>query len=122
MTNEMIFSAVLITLALAFYSIGVWGERIGGQLKIWHVIFIWLGLTCDTTGTVIMMRIAGGLTADVHGVSGVFAIVLMFISAVWSTTVLILNNAKAMAKFHRFSIVVWVIWLFPYFTGFTASM
>ena len=123
MTGEMIFSAVLITLALVFYSIGVWSERIGGRLKVWHVIFFWLGLTFDTTGTVIMMKIAGGgITFDIHGISGVLAILLMLINAVWSTIVLALKDEKAIATFHKFSIVVWVIWLIPYFTGFTASM
>jgi len=123
MTSEMIFSAVLISLALLFYSIGVWSERIGGRLKVWHVVFFWLGLIFDATGTVIMMRIAGGgLTFDIHGISGVLAILLMLINAVWSTTVLALKDEKAIANFHKFSIVVWTIWLFPYFTGFTASM
>ena len=70
-----------------------------------------------------MMRIAGGgLTFDIHGISGVLAILLMLINAVWSTTVLALKDEKAIANFHKFSIVVWTIWLFPYFTGFTASM
>ena len=31
---------VIITLALALYTIGVWGERIQGILKWWHVVFL----------------------------------------------------------------------------------
>jgi len=52
----MAASVVLITLALVFYSIGVWSERLAGRLKGWHLAFFWLGLICDTTGTGIMFR------------------------------------------------------------------
>ena len=122
MTGEMIFAAVLISLALVFYSVGVWSERIGGRLKVWHVIFFWLGLLFDATGTLIMVRMAGGLTLDIHGVSGVLAILLMLINAIWATTVLVLKDEKAIANFHRFSLVVWTIWLIPYVSGFIAPM
>jgi uncharacterized repeat protein (TIGR03987 family) len=80
---------VIITLALVFYSIGVWSERFQGRLKTWHLIFFWLGLVCDTWGTGLMMEMAGGLTFDIHGVTGVIAILLMFIHAVWATIVLV---------------------------------
>ncbi|MEJ2488050.1 MAG: hypothetical protein P8Y68_20220 [Anaerolineales bacterium] len=30
---------IIITLALVFYSIGVWSERIQGKLKLWHLVF-----------------------------------------------------------------------------------
>lgn len=33
----MILSTVLITLALAFYSLGVWAEKIVRYLKPWHL-------------------------------------------------------------------------------------
>ena len=79
---------IIITGALIFYSIGVWSERFQGRLKAWHLVFFWLGLVCDTVGTGMMMEMAGGLTADVHGITGVIAIVLMFIHAIWATIVL----------------------------------
>jgi uncharacterized repeat protein (TIGR03987 family) len=91
-------------------------------LKVWHVIFFWLGLVFDATGTVVMVRMAGGLTFDIHGVSGVLAILLMLINAVWATAVLVLKDEKAIANFHRFSLVVWAIWLIPYVSGFIAPM
>lgn len=42
---------VIITFALVFYSVGVWGERVQGILKKWHVAFFGLGLAADATGT-----------------------------------------------------------------------
>lgn len=122
MTGAATASMILITLALVFYSIGVWSERLAGRLKAWHLIFFWGGLVFDTIGTTIMMEMAGGLTADVHGVTGVLAILLMVIHAIWATVVLLRKDEKAIVNFHKFSVVVWAIWLIPYLTGFFVSM
>ncbi len=122
MTSAMIVSTILISLALVFYTIGVWSERLAGRLKGWHLIFFWGGLVFDTTGTAIMMEMAGGLTFDIHGVTGVLAILLMIIHAIWATAVLLLKDEKAIVNFHKFSVVVWAIWLIPYFSGFALAM
>jgi uncharacterized repeat protein (TIGR03987 family) len=122
MTNELIISMVLISLALISYSIGVWSERIAGRLEAWHLIFFWVGLVFDTTGTGIMFEMAGGIGSNIHSLAGIAAILLMLIHAVWATIVLILKNERAITRFHHFSVVVWTIWLIPYFTGFFVSM
>ena len=122
MTSELIISTILITLALFFYSVGVWSERLAGRLKWWHLIFFWGGLVFDTTGTGIMFQIAGGIGADIHSITGIIAILLMIIHAIWATVVLVLKNEKAIINFHHFSVFVWAAWLVPYFTGFFASM
>ena len=107
---------IIISLALVFYSIGVWSERLAGKLKAWHLVFFWLGLVCDTWGTGLMLEMAGGLTYDLHGLTGLLAIVLMLIHAVWATIVLLRKNEKLIVSFHKFSVAVWVIWLIPYFS------
>jgi uncharacterized repeat protein (TIGR03987 family) len=107
---------------LVLYSIGAWSERLSGRLKPWHLIFFWGGLIFDTVGTALMMEMAGGITFDIHGITGVLAILLMLIHAVWATIVIIQKNEKAILNFHRFSVFVWVVWLIPYFTGFFVSM
>jgi uncharacterized repeat protein (TIGR03987 family) len=109
-------ATVVITLALVFYSIGVWSERFQGRLRPWHLVFFWAGLVCDTIGTGMMLDFAGGLTADIHGISGVLAIVLMLIHAVWASIVLARRDERLILTFHRFSLVVWAIWLIPYFS------
>ena len=117
MTNLLIVSTILMVLALICYSIGVWSERIAGRLKAWHVVFFWLGLIFDTTGTGMMMGMAGALALDVHSLTGVAAIVLMIIHAVWATIVRVRKDEPAILNFHKFSVVVWAIWLIPFFTG-----
>lgn len=116
---------IFITLALLFYTVGVWAEKIKKVLKKWHVIVFWLGFACDTIGTAVMGQIAGSSTQsglNFHAVTGVAAIVLMFCHAVWATVVIIKSNEKALKSFHKFSIVVWLIWLVPYLTGMVMGM
>jgi uncharacterized repeat protein (TIGR03987 family) len=122
MTGLSILPLIIISLALIFYSIGVWSERIQGKLKTWHLIFFWSGLVCDMWGTGLMIDMAGGLTSDIHGVTGVIAIVLMLIHAFWATLVLIKKDENAISNFHKFSLIVWFVWLIPYFSPMVINM
>jgi uncharacterized repeat protein (TIGR03987 family) len=122
MNSIVLISTILISLALVLYSIGVWSERLAGRLKAWHLIFFWTGLIFDTAGTGIMFDMAGTIGADIHTITGILAIVLMLIHAIWATVVLVRKNEAAIMKFHHFSVIVWVIWLIPYLSGFFASM
>ena len=115
-------ATVFINLALLFYTIGVWSERIQGRLKVWHTVLFWFGLVCDTLGTGMMFDYVGGMSFDIHGLSGMLAIVLMLIHAVWATIVLVKKDEKMIVNFHRFSIFVWLIWLIPYFSPMLFSM
>ena len=116
MSGEMSGPFIVINLALLFYSIGVWSERISGKLKVWHLVFFWLGIICDTLGTGMMFEMVGGMTFDIHGITGLIAILLMLIHAVWATVVLVRKDEKMINSFHKFSVVVWFIWLIPYFS------
>lgn len=109
-------SSIIITLALVCYSIGVWSERLAGRLKPWHLAFFWLGLLFDTWGTGMMFEMAGGMKFDLHGSTGLLAILLMFVHAVWATLVLWRKDERWITNFHRFSVAVWLIWLVPYFS------
>ncbi|MDU7962815.1 MAG: HsmA family protein [Clostridium perfringens] len=90
------------------YTIGVWSEHRAGILKKKHVIIFWCGLVCDTLGTYTMSRIVAagtdkGITPTdllIHQSTGMLAIILMLIH----------------------SLVVWFIWLIPYFVGMYIGM
>lgn len=121
MTESMI-PMIVINLALVFYSIGVWSERIQGKLKWWHLAFFGLGLFCDTWGTGLMFEMAGGMTFDIHGLTGLLAIVLMLIHALWALVVLLRKDEQALKSFHRFSVFVWLVWLIPYLSPIFLGM
>lgn len=109
-------ASTFITAALVFYTIGVWGERLRGRLEWWNLGFFVAGLICDTVGTGMMFDFVGGMTFDVHGISGLVAILLMFVHAVWALIVLVKRDEVARQRFHRFSVFVWAVWLIPYFS------
>lgn len=113
----LVNAMVMITLALVFYTLGVWAEKIQGTLKGWHLIVFWLGLLCDSLGTKLMGDISGGFSLSFHAVTGFLAIVLMLFHAIWATKVLKDKDQVKMEQFHKFSIFVWIVWLIPYLSG-----
>ena len=113
-----------ITLALVFYTIGTWAEKVQGRLKLWHIVFFLLGLVADSLGTAIMSDIAGqkGDVDPLHGITGMLAIVLMAIHAVWAIVTYRKGNENSMRNFSKFSVIVWAFWLVPYGLGLVLGM
>lgn len=129
MDGKLIFAIITITLALVFYTTGVFGERKAKTLNKNHVIIFWLGLIFDTIGTFKMGQIAkSGIevmnptSQSIHGITGALAIILMLFHAGWATWVLYKNDEKKKATFHKFSIAVWLVWLVPYIVGMIIGM
>ncbi|MGL5754902.1 MAG: HsmA family protein [Paraclostridium sp.] len=129
MSFKLILAILAITLALVFYTIGVFSERKAKELKKKHVIIFYIGLICDTTGTILMSQIAKTGTISIsttaqmiHGITGTAAIVLMLFHALWATWVLYKDDKQKQKVFHKFSIFVWCIWLIPYVIGAVIGM
>lgn len=126
MDTTLILAIITITLALVFYTIGVFSERRSGALTIKHVLLFGLGLVFDTTGTTIMSSIAkaesqaSGLS--LHQVTGVIAIILMAVHLIWAIYVLVKGTEQSKRTFHRFSLIVWLFWLIPYIAGVVIGM
>jgi uncharacterized repeat protein (TIGR03987 family) len=119
----LVTATIFISLALVFYSVGVWAERLSKVLKPWHIAVFWAGFVCDTTGTTLMGIIAkGGQPNPFHAVSGISAIVLMLAHAIWASFVILRGREEAKRRFHNFSLLVWVVWLVPYFSGMIMAM
>ena len=123
MSAVLTTSITAITLALIFYTIGVWAEQRAKTLKWSHFVFFVLGFVADTTGTLAMSAMAdtaessGSALINLHGITGALAIALMLVHVIWALIVLIKGGDKEKAQFHKFSLIVWGIWLIPYFTG-----
>ena len=120
----IIVSSILISLALVFYSTGIWAERIARILKPWHVVTFWIGFSFDVVGTLAMHKMADGKfdLLDLHTLTGQIALWLMLGHAIWATVVIRKSMKSMLTKFHRFSIFVWLIWLIPYFGGMYLAM
>ena len=121
----VIFAAAVISLALVFYTIGVFAERRSGTLKPKHLALFWMGFVFDTAGTTVMTLVAGantGAGSQLHAITGGLALSLMLFHAVWATIVVIRGNNRSKANFHRLSICVWLFWLIPYTVGALIGM
>lgn len=113
-----LYAVILISLAFVFYTIGVWSEKIQGQLQIWHTAVFWIGFAFDTAGTTVMSRLTQTQWEfNLHAITGLLAILIMLFHALWATMVLIKNDESVRNNFRKLSIHVWVIWLIPYITG-----
>ena len=113
MDIKLIMAIITITLALVFYTIGVFSERKAHILKKQHVFIFWLGLVFDTTGTTIMSFITKEGAGGQNG---------MLFHALWATLVLVKKDEKKQESFHKFSIFVWLVWLVPYILGMIIGM
>jgi uncharacterized repeat protein (TIGR03987 family) len=69
-----------------------------------------------------MFEMAGGMTFDVHGLTGLLAIILMCIHAIWATAVLVRKDERWITSFHKLSVAAWGIWLIPYLSPIFFSM
>jgi uncharacterized repeat protein (TIGR03987 family) len=124
MPHTVLHSSILISMALVFYSLGIWSERFAKYLKPWHVIAFWAGFLFDTLGTW-NMHILATKPFDIwepHTLTGQIAIWLMFVHAVWATYVIKKGSEKSRKGFHKYSLIVWLAWLIPYFMGMYLGM
>lgn len=114
----LIIAVTFIFAACIFYTLGVWAEKIQKRLKPWHVVVFWLGLIADTIGTGAMGKMVGSIIQfNFHGITGLAAILLMLFHAIWATIAIIKNDEEQLLRFHKLSIIVWIIWLIPMVTG-----
>lgn len=122
--HYLIAAICVISSALVFYTVGVWGERLQKKLKSWHIAFFLFGLVADAVGTSLMEHLAeqARLHDELHTVTGIIAILLMFVHVLWAIWTYVKGSPKAKRHFNRFSIAVWCIWLIPYFIGMYLGM
>lgn len=124
MPHTVIHSSILITLALVFYSLGIWSEKFTKYLKTWHVVMFWTGLAFDMLGTYNMHILATKPFNffEPHTLTGQIALWLMLIHAIWATWVIKKGSEKLKIVFHKYSVFVWLVWLIPYFGGMYLGM
>lgn len=128
MRGLIIGAVVTISLALVFYTIGVWSEHREGVLKKIHLLFFGSGLIFDSTGTFLMSVISDNkavtdlTTFYIHRFTGGLAIALMLVHFLWAIYVLYKGSVKDKENFHKLSVIVWLFWLIPYFVGMIIGM
>ena len=102
----------------------MWSERLKQYLLPWHVAAFWIGFIFDISGTFAMHKISEGPfnIFEPHTFTGQLALWLMFVHAIWATVTVSKGYEELRRKFHKYSLIVWTIWLFPYFGGMYLGM
>ena len=117
MTPLIFWGAILFTLALVFYSVGIWNDYWHKQLKPWHLSMFGLGVLTDSLGTLCMYLHVGHLIFTAHSISGFLGLFLMVFHFVWAVLVIKNNDTSRQETFHRFSVLVWGFWMISYVSG-----
>ena len=112
----ILFSIIFISIAFVLYTIGVFKIKATKVLLWKHIFYFWAGFCFDTLATFIMAIISGDFILNVHSISGLFSILLMFIHSAIATIGLLKNDEYLKKNYYKFSIIVWLIWLVPCFT------
>ena len=117
MSNLILLSVVLITLALILYSVGVWKSWRGGRLTGTGVVIFWIAVVCDALATRFMGARVETIRWDLHTISGYLALALMAGLTVYGTAALLQKREAWLTRFPRLAIPIWVIWFASYVTG-----
>lgn len=117
MSNLILLSVVLITLALALYTTGVWLNWRSRRLTGAYLAIFWCAVTADALATRLMGARVETIRWDLHTISGYLALALMAGLTVWGTLALVRRRQDWIARFHSVALPIWVVWVGSYVTG-----
>ena len=114
----LVFSVMLISLALIIYTIPILNGVKRKLLLPWHAVMFHIGFIFDLSSTIIMYKIAGSkLIFSVHGILGNIALLLMLINSIGSVIILNKKHTNLLTQFYKFSFFAWIIWIISYILG-----
>jgi uncharacterized repeat protein (TIGR03987 family) len=122
MPTILLIAIITTVLALIIYTIAVWWVKASKHLVIGHVVLFWVGLVFDITGSACMASLAGGFGFNLHGLTGIIALLAMVVNAVWAMKTWKDDQEKATRVYKRASLIIWVIWLISFLTGMALGM
>jgi len=117
MTNLILMSVALITLALVLYTTGTWLNRRVRRLVPAHLLIFWCGLAADALATKLMGARVETINWDLHTISGYAALGLMALLSAFGTVALLLHRESWLTNFRRLALPAWVFWVASYATG-----
>ena len=122
MTPLLLTAVILFTIAMVFYTWGIWAEKLARRLKRWHVYMFACGVGVDALATVLTFIVVGGLVWTPHSIMGFISLGLMTIHFGWAILVIKRGEEHALTNFHKLSLFVWSVWMFSYLSGFVLGM
>ncbi len=124
MNNLSIIGAIIVTLALISYSIGIISEQVKKKLIPRVLIFITLGVVLDVTATVFMILGSQNSPFTAHGFIGYSALFLMLIELlrIWRSYNKLGMGADVPKGVHLYSRYAYIWWVVAYITGSLIAM
>lgn len=122
MTPLLLTAVILFTIAMVFYTWGVWAEKRVRRLRPRHVYLFACGVSADAFATILTYIAIGGLAWTPHSIMGFISLGLMAIHFIWAVLVIRRGDERALTNFHKLSLIVWSIWMFSYLSGFMLGM
>ncbi len=118
----LLYAVILFTAALVLYSISVWSERLQRRLKTWHLVVFGVGVVADAIATWLTIEFVGAIIFTPHAIFGFTSLCLMALHFIWAVAVYAGDKKAGMNQFHRFSLLVWSVWMLSYITGFVSGL
>lgn len=118
----LLYAVLLFTVALVLYTISVWSERFQNHLKAWHLFVFGLGVFIDVIATWLTIEFVGAIVFTPHSIFSFFSLFLMALHFIWAIVVFTGDREAGKRQFHRFSLLVWSIWIISYITGFASGL
>ncbi len=117
MADEIVIFSTFFTIALLFYSIGIWSQYYYGKPGWQHVSLFWSGVIADSIATERVFNMVGYLQISFHSITGMLGLLMMGVHATWATVAVLRGKESELKRFHRLSLFVWSFWLISYTTG-----
>lgn len=111
--------AIVVTLALISYSIGVITEQRKHKLVKAVLLFITIGIVLDITATICMIIGSTNSPFTIHGFLGYSALAAMLIDVVliWKFYNKNGSGTEVPKKLHRYTLYAYLWWVVAYVTG-----
>jgi len=124
MNTLSIIGAIVVTLALISYSIGILSEQVKRKIIPRVLIFITLGVVLDVTATLFMILGSQNSPFTLHGFIGYSALFIMLIELlrIWQAYRKSGINAEVPKGLHLFSRLAYIWWVIAYITGSLIAM
>lgn len=117
MPVPVMIGALLATIALILYLVGVLMMVFAGKVRKRNVVLQLTAVICDTAATVCMIIQTGGLIPhDLHGWIGYTALVLMLVELVFVLRHRV--DGRADVGMRAYSAIAMVFWVASYSMGF----
>ena len=111
--------AIVVTLALISYSIGVITEQRKRKLVKAVLLFVTIGIILDIIATVCMIIGSTNSPFTIHGFLGYSALIVMLIDVIliWKFYTQNGSEVSVPARLHRYTLYAYLWWVIAYITG-----